>query len=91
VRFSRLEGLEVTTESGERLGRVYDLRGELTTRTLRVTGLVVGELGLLERLGIGAPHAGERIRTQDVIPWSAVLRADARGIVVRYGTEPTKH
>jgi sporulation protein YlmC with PRC-barrel domain len=90
VRFSRLDGLEVTTESGERLGRVFDLRGELTTRTLRVTGLVVGELGLLERLGIGAPHAGERIRTQDVIPWSAVVRADGRGIVVRDGTKPTK-
>jgi sporulation protein YlmC with PRC-barrel domain len=88
VRFSELVGLEVRTESGEELGRVHDVRGELTPRTLRVTGLVVGTWGLLERLGIGAPHAGERIRSQDVVPWSAVVRADRRGIVVRDGSEP---
>jgi sporulation protein YlmC with PRC-barrel domain len=90
VRFSALEGLTVRTESGEQLGRVHDLRGELTSRSLRVTGLVVGKWGVLERLGLGAPHAGERIRTLDVIPWSAVVRADRRGVVVRDGTEPTR-
>jgi sporulation protein YlmC with PRC-barrel domain len=90
VRFSRLDGLEVTTESGERLGRVYDLRGELTARTLRVTGLVIGELGLLERLGIGAPTSAARIRTHDVIAWRDVVRADRRGVIVREGAEPRK-
>jgi len=44
---------------------------------------VVGKLGLLERLGIGAPESGARIRTRDVVPWSAVVRADRRAIVVR--------
>ena len=43
---------KVVTESGESLGRLYDLRGELTPRTLRVTGLVTGKPGLFEHLGM---------------------------------------
>jgi len=88
TRFSDLLGAHVHTESGDRLGRAHDLRAELTSRSLKVTGLIVGELGLLERLGIGAPESGGQIRTRDVVPWSAVVRADRRGIVVRDGTEP---
>jgi sporulation protein YlmC with PRC-barrel domain len=88
TRFSDLLGVHVHTESGDHLGRVHDLRAELTSRSLEVTGLVVGELGVLERLGIGAPESGARIRIRDVVPWSAVVRADRRGIVVRDGTKP---
>jgi sporulation protein YlmC with PRC-barrel domain len=83
---SALLGLRVATESGERLGRVHDVRAELTPRTLKVTGLVVGRVGLLERLGFGAPGSGSRVRGHDVVPWSAVIRADRRGVVVRDGT-----
>jgi hypothetical protein len=83
-----LLGLVVRTESGESLGRVFDVRGELGARSLRVTGLVVGRLGLLERIGIGAPESGQRVRGHDVVPWSAVIRADRRGVVVRDGTRP---
>jgi sporulation protein YlmC with PRC-barrel domain len=86
MRVSELLRLDVRTESGEKLGRVRDVRAELTTRSLKVTGLVVGRLGLLERLGIGAPESGDRIRTHDLIAWSSVVRADRRGIVVRDGT-----
>jgi sporulation protein YlmC with PRC-barrel domain len=85
IRFSDLHGVHVRTESGERLGRVHDLRAERTTRSLEITGLIVGKLGLLERLGIGAPESGARIRTRDVVPWSAVIRADRRGVVIRDG------
>jgi sporulation protein YlmC with PRC-barrel domain len=88
MRLSELLGVPVTTESGEEVGHVHDLRGELTSRSLTVTGVVVGGLGLLERLGIGAPRTAARIRTKDVIPWSAVVRADRRGIVVRDDAEP---
>lgn len=88
MRFSDLHGVAVRTESGDRLGRVHDLRAELTPRALKVTGIVVGKAGLLERLGIGAPTSSARIRTHDVIPWSDVRRADKRGIVVRDGAEP---
>lgn len=87
TRVSDLLGTKVHTESGQKLGRVYDLRAELTSRTLRITGLGVGGLALLERLGIGAPESAARIRTTDVIPWSAVIRADRRGVVVRDDAE----
>jgi sporulation protein YlmC with PRC-barrel domain len=83
MRFTELLASEVVTESGQSLGRVHDLRAELTPRTLKITGLVVGRAGFLERLGIGAPESGARIRTRDVVPWSAVLRADRSRIVVR--------
>jgi sporulation protein YlmC with PRC-barrel domain len=86
VNVSDLLGVDVRTESGESLGRVHDLRGELSARSLRLTGLVVGRHGLLERLGIGAPEASERVRGHDVVPWSAVVRANRRGVVVRDGT-----
>jgi sporulation protein YlmC with PRC-barrel domain len=87
MRVSDFLNAEVTTESGERLGRVHDLRAERTPRTLKVTGLVVGGIGLLERLGIGAPESANSIRTHDVIPWSAVIRADRSKIVVRDDAE----
>lgn len=61
---------------------------ELTPRTLKVTGLVVGQLGVLERLGLGAPTATARLRGDDVIAWSDIVRADRRGVVVRDGAEP---
>jgi sporulation protein YlmC with PRC-barrel domain len=86
MRLSDLLSLEVRTESGESLGRVHDVRGELTIRTLKVTGLIVGKLGLLERLGFGAPESADRVRPRDVVPWSAVIRADRRGVVVKDGT-----
>jgi sporulation protein YlmC with PRC-barrel domain len=88
MRLSDLLGLPVETESGDRLGRVHDVRGELTQRALSVTGVVVGRAGLLERLGIAAPTARARIRSHDVVPWSAVVRADRRRVIVRDGTRP---
>ena len=86
MKLSDLVGVSVHTESGDRLGKVHDVRAELRPRSVSVVGLVIGELGLLERLGIGAPESATRIRTRDVVPWNAVVRADRRGIVVRDGT-----
>lgn len=83
MNVSDLLGARVRTEDGKSLGRVHDLRSELGARSLRVTGLVVGKWGLLERLGIGAPRSGLRIRSHDVVPWKDVVRADRRGVVVR--------
>jgi sporulation protein YlmC with PRC-barrel domain len=83
MRLSDLLGLPVRNESGERLGRVHDVRGELTQRTLWVTGIVVGKVGVLERLGIGAPRRPTRVRGHDAIAWSDVVRLDRRGVVVR--------
>ena len=86
MRLSDLLGLSVHTESGERLGRVHDVRAELTSNEARVTGLVVGPLGVLERLGFGDPKSRALVRSKDIVRWSAVVRADRRGVVVRDGT-----
>ncbi len=88
MRFSDLLNVKVTTESGELLGRVHDARGELTSRSLKITGLVVGGLGLLERLGLGSPESRGGLGRHDVVPWSAVVRATRSGIVVRDGAKP---
>ena len=88
MRLSDLLGAEIRTESGERLGRLRDLRAGLTSRSLKVNGLCVGGWGLLERLGVGSPESGGRMHTHDFIPWSAVVSANRRSIVVRDGTEP---
>ncbi|HEU5212367.1 MAG TPA: PRC-barrel domain-containing protein [Gaiellaceae bacterium] len=90
MRISEIIGLEVRTESGDGLGRVYDVRAELTQRSLRVVGLVVGRRGLLERLGIDAPEASERVRKPDELPWSDVVRLDRRGVIVRDGSKPVR-
>jgi sporulation protein YlmC with PRC-barrel domain len=88
VRLSELLGLNVRTESGQELGHVHDVRAELTPRTLRVTGLVVGRLGLLERFGLPALMSSRRVRTDDLVAWNDVVRVDRRGVVVRDGSDP---
>ena len=90
MRLSDLLGLEVRTESGDRLGRVHDVRADLRPRSLAITGLVVGRIGLLERLGLGAPGSSARVRSDDVVPWTSVVRADRRGVVVEDGTETAR-
>jgi len=75
---------EVVTESGRSLGRLYDLRGELSTTNLRVTGLCVGRRAFLEHLGIRPQHPHE------VIPWEAVVRIEGKRIVVRDDAKPVK-
>ena len=57
MRLTDFLNVQVITESGDKLGRVHDLRAERSPRTLNVTGLVVGKVGLLERLGVGAPES----------------------------------
>lgn len=68
---------EVVTESGRSLGRCRDIRGELTGTSLRITGLCVGEGGLLDRLGMGGHDR------HDTVPWDAVVRIEGMRIVVR--------
>jgi sporulation protein YlmC with PRC-barrel domain len=82
-RLSVLLGTKVTTESGQALGCVRGVRAEVRPRSVAITGLVVGRHGFLERLGIGAPETRGRNLRREVVPWSAVIRADAGGIVVR--------
>jgi len=74
---SSLQRREVVTESGESLGRLYDLRGELRARTLSVTSLVAGTRGFFEHLGI------TRRSRSTAIPWDDIVRIEGKRIVVR--------
>jgi sporulation protein YlmC with PRC-barrel domain len=89
MRLSDLLNRKVVTESGESLGRIHDVRGELVDGRLRVTGLATGEMGFLERFGIGTRGSGgpgtAKVHGHPVIPWSRVVRVGPE-IVVRDGT-----
>ena len=85
MRLGELLGREVVTESGERLGRVHDVQGELEEGRLRVTALVAGAPGIFERLGLGAGKGGSRRAKRHghaAIAWERVVRV-GRDVVVR--------
>jgi sporulation protein YlmC with PRC-barrel domain len=86
MRLSQLLNRGIVTESGQRLGRVHDVRGELVDGRLHVTGLVAGKLGILERFGIGTRGSGgpaqAKVHGHPVIPWGRVVRVGSE-IVVR--------
>jgi sporulation protein YlmC with PRC-barrel domain len=85
MRLSELLNREVVSESGLRLGRVHDIRGELSGGRLHVTGLVAGKLGILERYGIGTHGSGgpgqAKVHGHPVIPWERVVRIGPKVIV----------
>ena len=89
MRLGELLGRKVVTESGERLGRVHEVQGELGEGRLRVTGIVAGPRGILERFGIGAggKRAARRARRHGNagIPWDRVVRV-GREVVVKDST-----
>lgn len=85
MRLGELLGREVVTESGERLGHVHDLQGELEEGRLRVTALVAGAPGILERLGVGARGKGGARRAKRhghaAIAWERVVRVGPEVVV----------
>ncbi len=85
MRLSELLNREVVTESGLHLGRVHDLRGELVEGRLRVTGFCAGQLGILERFGIGTRGSGgprqPKVHGHAVIPWERVVRVGSNVVV----------
>jgi sporulation protein YlmC with PRC-barrel domain len=82
MKLTDFELLEVVTESGERLGRVFDIRihGRPTARdhapSARVDALVFGTLGLLERLGV-------RRANSRILPWERVVALRDGRVIVR--------
>jgi len=86
MRLSELLNRKVVSESGQQLGRVHDVRGELVGGRLQVTGLIAGELGILERYGIGTHGSGgpgqAKVHGHPVIPWERVVRIGPE-IVIR--------
>ena len=85
MRLSELLNREVVTESGDRLGRVHDVRGELVGGRLLVIGLVAGKLGILERYGVATHGSGgpeqAKVHGHPVIPWERVVRVGTEVIV----------
>jgi sporulation protein YlmC with PRC-barrel domain len=92
MRLSGLVDRKVVTESGDSLGRAFDVRAERRGSTVEITGLVVGRRGLFERLGIGPSRGeakrGHKVWKRDLVHWKAVVRLERDRIVVRDGTEP---
>jgi sporulation protein YlmC with PRC-barrel domain len=94
-RVAAMLGWEVRTEDGEVLGRVHDLRvqrrqgssAERADQQWRLTGLVVGPRGLLERIGLTARKQRQPKLAHDLIEWEHVLKLDqgAKTILVREG------
>ncbi len=86
MRLSELLSREVVGESGVRFGHVHDVRGELEDGRLRVTGLVVGGLGFLERFGVGTGGSGgatkAKVHGHAALAWERVVRVGSE-IVVR--------
>jgi sporulation protein YlmC with PRC-barrel domain len=83
IRASDLIGCELRTESGERLGRVHDLRVVRASDDWRLEGLVLGRRGMATRLVGTGPEP--RI-SGGVVAWEAVSRLEDGLIVVRDGT-----
>ena len=87
MRLSELLNRKVVSESGQRLGRVHDVRGELVGGRLRVTGLIAGNfLGILERYGVATHGSGgpgqAKVHGHPVIPWERVVHVGSE-IVIR--------
>ena len=76
-RLSSILHRKVVTESGLELGRCYDVRGELGSSSLRVTGLCVGRHAFFEHFGV-AGHDGHH-----EVEWSSIVRFERNRIVVR--------
>jgi sporulation protein YlmC with PRC-barrel domain len=69
IRVSELVGKPVRTESGEKLGRVHEIRVDGN----RVDALICGSRGFLQRMG--PARAGRRVK------WQRVRRVTPREIV----------
>jgi sporulation protein YlmC with PRC-barrel domain len=86
MRISELLRREVVSEAGLGVGRVHDVRGELEDGRLRVTGLVVGGHGFLERFGVGTGGSGgankAKVHGHAAIRWDRVVRVGSE-IVIR--------
>jgi sporulation protein YlmC with PRC-barrel domain len=85
MRLSELLNRNVVSESGQQLGRVHDVRGELVGGRLRLTGLVAGKLGILERYGIGTHGSGgpgqAKVHGHPIILWERVVRVGSEVVI----------
>jgi hypothetical protein len=91
MRISDLLEARVEAESGEKLGRVHDVRVRVLERRnadghqMRVLGLVTGGRGIRERLGIDTARTPGPTVERDFIDWEDVIEVDGEAgrVVVR--------
>jgi sporulation protein YlmC with PRC-barrel domain len=80
IRASDLIGCVVRTESGQRVGRVHDLRASAIGGGWQVDGLLVGRYGMTARMtGSGT----DPMVRGNLIPWDAITALDEGLIRVR--------
>ena len=86
MRLSELLGRKVVTESGVSHGQGARPPRRASGGRLRVTGLVCGGHGFLERYGVGTGGSGganaAKVHGHPAIPWERVVRVGAE-IVIR--------
>jgi sporulation protein YlmC with PRC-barrel domain len=87
MRATDLLGALTYTESGDRLGRIRELRVERDGDRWRLAGLVVSGTGLLERLGALGIKREEPIVGRDAYPWDSVVHLESDRVVIRDGTK----
>ena len=86
IRASDLTGCEVRTESGERVGRVHDLRLQADgSGTWRLIGIVVGRRGMFERLGVTSAPRPDPVVYGELIPWRSISRVEEGRITIDSG------
>jgi sporulation protein YlmC with PRC-barrel domain len=84
IRASDLTGCVVRTESGQKLGRVHDLRLQVgRDETYRLTGVVIGRAGMLQRLGVPGATGPDPVVGGTLVPWEAITRLEEGAITVR--------
>ena len=91
MRVSELLGCRAVTESGQRLGRVFDVRvkrdprssGERADQRWKLEALILGERGLIDRFGILAIKRLVPRDRDEAVPWSEVLKIEPGEITVR--------
>ena len=81
IRASDLIGCVVRSESGERVGRVHDLRAHWLDGEWRLVGVLVGGRGMVARLVGGTDE--EPVRGGRVIPWEAITKLEDGLVTVR--------
>jgi sporulation protein YlmC with PRC-barrel domain len=90
---SELLRTEVRTESGRKLGHVFDVRvardprssKDRVDQTWRLTGVLVGPRGARERFGISRGRTVVPRHGRDAIAWEDVIRIDGGVLIVSDG------
>jgi sporulation protein YlmC with PRC-barrel domain len=93
IRLTDLLNLPLVTESGEKLGHVFDIRvrrrsggaPDRADQQWRIEGLLIGQRGLRDRLGVRGSRSRTPTRASGVVPWSSVLEIGESEIRVRDG------